>query len=104
MGGIKRPVLAWLLLAIGFGLTIAGCAAQFRSRTNFEDDLSWLVWGIGMSLIGAAVALYFTRRGRLSAVLVMAIAVVSIVTPLAMFTILVVAYWGHIVLRILLRF
>jgi hypothetical protein len=87
----RRNRVAVALTAVGALVAVIGFSAQFRPRSNFEDNFSWAVWAVGMAMIGAGAT---TPRNRLPTIVVAAIA-----TPFFVFGILVALFWGSIVLR-----
>jgi len=92
-----RLWLAFALLGAGLLMVTWGFAAQGRPRTDFEDYKAWCIWGVGISLTAAGVCIFFARLARPAVVIPLAI-----VSPFAAFVLLVIVFWGWIVLSALL--
>jgi hypothetical protein len=96
---MNKPLVKLLVLGLGIGLVVAGCTAQSRPRTNLQDDLSWSIAGVGVSLISVAFMLHVLRPPRLVPTLI-----VAIVAPFWTFFLLVLAFWGFILLSAMFNF
>jgi hypothetical protein len=90
-----KPITMLLLYGVGLTLTVDGCSAQFRPRTNLEDDISWATAGLGVSLLAAAAMIHFQKPPQLLSTLA-----VAVLAPFVAYGMLLFGYWGIILLLI----
>jgi hypothetical protein len=92
-----RRRLAVVLLCAGCAVFTHGCDLETRNpRSNGEDDIAWLVLGVGVALIAAGASLPYVP--------IWLVPVIAVVSPYAAFVITVVAVWSIIILNAFLRF
>jgi hypothetical protein len=92
---MKKQTIFIAMAVIGLLIACYGFSWQFRSRTNTQDLYSWIGWSAGMFLIGCGVSL---RCSALPLIRQLPIAIlVGLATPVVAFALLVVAFWGVII-------
>ncbi len=73
------------MVVVGLLIAIAALSVQSRPRDEFEDDLSWAAWSLGMALVGAGLPRPFERW--------FVVAAAALVTPPIAFVVLFFVYW-----------
>ncbi len=86
-----RRSIAWICFAAGLLIFVCGCYLEARNpRTNVEDNIAWLVLGIGVSLGSFGIAFRFLHPALAT--------ITAFVSPFLAFAFAVVMFWSFLII------